>query len=374
MNVERAARYHRLKRRAAVGATLLSAAILGLFLATGASLQLRQLASAAVGQPDHAPSSPAAVGLYALLLCGILQGAALPLAFYSGVILERRYGLSSESTGRWLRDHAKGILLTTVIAVAGAEYIYFTIRRWPDVWWIPAAIGCGIAVLVLARMAPVALLPLFYHFKPLDRPELQARLRDLSENAGLPVLGVYEWGLGDKTPRANAALVGVGRTRRILLSDTLLAAYSDDEIEVILAHELAHHAHRDVTKSVAAQTLLLVAGFGVAAWVMRMTGTSMGFAGAADVAGLPMLLLVTGAVSVALTPFVNFFSRLNERRADEYALRLTGRPAAFVSAMRRLAAQNLAEPQPSRVSLWLFHSHPPFEDRIERARTFEPKN
>jgi STE24 endopeptidase len=370
MNVEKAARYHRLKRRAAVAGTLLNAAVLLTLLITGAVLPLRLRVSALLGV-DAAVSPPAVVGAYALMLSGILQAASLPVAFYSGVWLERRYGLSSESATRWLRDHGKAAVLTAVIALAAAEYIYFTIRRWPGVWWVPAAIGCGAVVLLIARVAPVALLPLFYRFKPLDRPQLQARLRRLSQAAGTSALGVYEWGLGQKTRRANAALVGVGRTRRILLSDTLLAEYSDDEIEVILAHELAHHAHRDVMKSVAAQTIVLLVAFGIAAVVLRVSGASVGIAGAADVAGLPLILLVLGVVSAALTPFINLLSRAHERRADEYALRLTGRPVAFVSAMKRLAAQNLAEPQPSRVSLWLFHSHPPFEERIERARMFE---
>ena len=369
MNTDKAVRYHRLKRRTAVGGVVVTAATLTALLATGASVRLRDVAAALAGD-SGAASSPVTIAIVVVALCALLQAVALPLAFYGSLALDRRYGLSSESAQAWLKDYAKGALLSAVLWLAAAELVYFAIREWPRAWWIAAALGCGVATLALAGAAPILLLPLFYRFKPLERPLLHDRLRRLSELAGMPVLGVYEWGLGEKTRRANAALVGVGATRRILLSDTLLAGYSDDEIEAILAHELGHHAHRDVLKGVAAQTLLLLLGFGAAAVVLAAAiraGVPRGLAGTADVAGLPLLLLAAGSVTVALTPLTNALSRLHERRADAYALRLTQRPSAFVSAMRRLAAQNLAEPQPSRTVVRLFHSHPPVEERIRRA-------
>ena len=348
---------------------MVSAAALMSLLATGASVRLRDVAAAVARDPGP-ESSPATVAIFVVTVCALLQAAALPLAHYSSLALDRRYGLSSESGRAWLKDYAKGALLSALLWIAAAELVYFAIREWPRAWWIAAALGCGLATLALAGAAPIVLLPLFYRFKPLERPLLQKRLRRLSENAGMPILGVYEWGLGEKTRRANAALVGVGSTRRILLSDTLLAAYSDDEIEAILAHELGHHAHRDVLKGVAAQTGLLLLGFGAAAVVLHFAiryGVPRGLAGGADIAGLPLLLLAAGAVSVALTPLTNALSRLHERRADAYALRLTQRPSAFISAMRRLAAQNLSEPQPSPTIVRLFYSHPPVEERIRRA-------
>lgn len=369
MNIDKAVRYHRLKRRTAIGGVVVTAATLTALLATGASVRLRDFAAALARDPGAA-SSPATIAIFVVTVCALMQAVALPLAYYSSLALDRRYGLSAESPRAWLKDYAKGALLSAVLWIAAAELVYVAIREWPRVWWIAGALGCGLATLALAGAAPIVLLPLFYRFKPLDRPLLQERLRRLSQDAGMPVLGAYEWGLGEKTRRANAALVGVGTTRRILLSDTLLADYSDDEIEAILAHELGHHAHRDVLKGVAAQTGLLLLGFGAAAAVLHFStryGVPRGLAGTADVAGLPLLLLAAGAVSVALTPVTNALSRLHERRADAYALRLTQRPSAFISAMRRLAAQNLSEPQPSRTVVRLFHSHPPVEERIRRA-------
>ena len=367
MNTDKAVRYHRLRRRTAVAGTLLTGGLLLLLLFTGASAALRDVVTP--GSFHESPSSPADIAAFVLLFGLIVQAAALPLAYYGSVVIERRYELSTESTWQWLGDYAKGALVSLLVWIIAAEGLYQTIRLWPRAWWIAAAIGFGCAALLVAELAPIVLLPLFYRFTPLGRPELRERLRTLSQRAGLPVLGVYEWGLGSKTRRANAALVGVGATRRILLSDTLLADYSDEEVEVILAHELGHHAHRDVLKTVMAQTLVLVASFGAAALVMNAAVriSELRLTGAADVAGLPLIVLVGGGVALALTPLTHALSRFHERRADAFALRLTNRPGAFVSAMRRLGAQNLAEPRPSRAALWLFHSHPPIEERIARA-------
>ena len=367
MNTDKAVRYHRLRRRTTVAGTLLSAGLLLSLVLTGGSALLRDAVASATFHTS--PASPATVAAYVLLLSVLLQTAALPLAYYGSVIVERRYGLSTESNSQWLRDYAKSSLVSIGMWIVAAEGLYFTIRRWPNAWWIAAAVGFGCAALLVALIAPIVLLPLFYRFTPLERPELHERLRAMSERAGLPVLGVYEWGLGNKTRRANAALVGVGATRRILLSDTLLSDYSDEEVEVVLAHELGHHAHRDVLKTVIAQTGVLIASFGATAAVLNVAVdiSRLKLTGAADVAGLPLIVLIGAGVALGLTPFTHALSRFHERRADAFALRLTNRPAAFVSAMRRLGAQNLAEPHPSRAAVWLFHSHPPIEERIARA-------
>jgi Zn-dependent protease with chaperone function len=166
------------------------------------------------------------------------------------------------------------------------------------------------------------------------------------------VLGVYEMAFGDRTKSANAALVGAGPTRRIVVSDTMLAEYSEDEIEVVLAHELAHHAHGDVARGLVVEFLLLLAAGYAASVVLSASWGSLGLRGLADPAGLPLLVLAGGAVRLTCTPLVNAFTRSRERHADAFALALTSRPDAFISGMRRLGAQNLAEENPSRTSVW----------------------
>ena len=223
---------------------------------------------------------------------------------------------------------------------------------------------------MLTNLAPVLLLPLFYSVKPLARDALRARLLALADRAGARVLGAYEWGLSDKTKKANAALAGIGVTRRILVSDTMLAEYSDDEIEVVLAHEIAHHVHGDIWKGIVFESLLVFVGFRLASGVLRAAAVLAGLAGVDDVAGLPLLLLAAGAVSLVMVPVAHAMSRAFERSADRFALDLTRNPGAFISAMRRLGAQNLAEEHPSRVVQWLFYSHPPIRDRIAAAQSF----
>jgi STE24 endopeptidase len=295
----------------------------------------------------------------------------LPIAFYSGFLLERKYGLSDQSFKGWLRDQAKSIALVAVLATAAVVLLYGIIRLFPNTWWLVAGATFALVTAGLARIGPVVLLPLFYPVKRLARESLTARLLALADRAGASVLGVYEWGISAKTRKANAALAGLGATRRILVSDTMLAAYSDDEVEVVLAHELAHHVHGDIWKGLALQSCLIVAGFLGAARLLSLAQASLGLAGPADVAGLPLLLLAFGAVSIVARPAQLAFSRFCERRADRFALALTGNPRAFISAMRRLSAQNLAEAQPSTLVRWLFYSHPPIEERLASARSFE---
>jgi STE24 endopeptidase len=369
MNEDKSSRYHRLKRRSAVLSAAMTVLVLGGFLLTGASAALGHAAVAAA-PPGSGGFSAAAVAIYVVVLALVHESTTFPLAYYRGFFLERRYGLSSEPLGGWLRDHAKAAALGLALGLAGAEIVYFALSVTPAWWWLASAAVFAGAMVVLAKITPLVLLPLFYKFTPLERESLRMRLVDLSERAGVPVLGIYEWSLGEKTRRANAALVGTGTTRRIIVSDTLLAEYSDDEIEVILAHEIAHHVHRDILTALVAEALLLVGAFYAAALALRTWGDVLGLRSASDVSGLPLLLLAGGATMLAATPVVNALSRWNERRADRYALTLTGQPAAFISAMRRLAAQNLAEERPSRVALWLFHTHPPIEQRIDAARAF----
>jgi STE24 endopeptidase len=369
VNEDKSSRFHRLKRRAAVVSLLLTSGLLMSLLWSGQSASIRD-AAVVLGGGD--PASPATIAVYVVFLAILNELIALPAAFYRSFVLERRYGLSREGVPEWFRDHAKASMLGMLFGLAAAEVLYLTIRVSPAMWWLASAVLFTGAVILLTQLTPIVLLPLFYRFAPLDRQSLRARLLALSRRAGVPVVGIYEWGLGAKTRRANAALVGSGTTRRILVSDTLLAEYSEDEIEVILAHELAHHVHRDIPKAVAMEFVVLLAACGLAASVLDRSWRPLGLAGPADVAGLPLLLLAAGGVLLASTPFVNALSRLNERRADGYALRLTGQPHAFISALRRLGTQNLAEPRPSRFARWLFHTHPPVEERIETAKSLIP--
>jgi STE24 endopeptidase len=364
-NEDKAARYHRLSRRISLAGTALGALFLLLLVISGASAALRNAAASLAGG-----SYLLTVAVYSACLVLLFELLQLPLALYQEIALERRYGLSRQPTGKWWQDQLKGTAVGLVLGVAAASIVLSLLRWSPDGWWLMAALTFAVLLVGMAQLAPIVLLPIFYDFKPLDRAALASRLLALADRAGARVLGVFEWRLSDRTRRANAALTGIGGTRRILLSDTLLAGHSDDEIEVILAHELAHHVHRDIWRGIAVETALIVAGFYLADRVLTRFAGSFGLTGKADAAGIPLLLLAAGAVSLAFVPFFNAFSRRMERRADRYALELTRNADAFVTAMKRLAAQNLAEEHPSRLVEVLFYTHPPTTSRIAAARAW----
>jgi len=372
VNEDKASRYHRLKRQTSVVSLLWGVLLLGGLSATGWSATVRDVAERLAGRVvPETPHAITTVICYVVVLSILNEIGGLPISLYGGFFLERRYGLSNETLGGWLGDQAKSFGIGLLLGAPAAALIYWFIHLSPEQWWLTAGITFTLLIIGVTNLAPVILLPIFYSVKPLDRAALRARLLALAERAGARVLGAYEWGLGEKTRKANAALAGLGGTRRILVSDTMLAEFSDDEIEVVLAHEIAHHVHGDIWKGIAFESLLIVAGFYLASQVLHALAGPVGLRGVDDVAGLPLLLLAAGAVSLVMVPAAHAMSRAFERNADRFALDLTRNPSAFISAMRRLGAQNLAEEHPSRMVQWLFYSHPPVRERIAVAQAFK---
>jgi len=354
MNLPKSSRYHRARRRADGAAILAGVALLMALLLTPASLAIR----AAVND------SPAA---YAAVLSVLVAAVLASFAWYRDYRLERQYGLSDVRFGGWVLARLKAAAVVLAVAIPMAEFVYRAMR-WPSVWWLVAAIGCAAVMALATAASPVLLMPLLHGSRPLEREILRHRLEGLSKRAGIPVLSVHEVPLGERTRRASAALVGAGTTRRILLSDTLLAGYSDDEIEVVMAHEMGHHVHRHMLKASAVELILLLAGFRLAAAALDASWRWLGLASPADPGGMPLVVLAVGGVLVAATPLVNAWSRAHERSADQFALETASEPAAFIQAVRRMAAQNLAEDRPSSAAFLFFHTHPTAEERIASAR------
>jgi STE24 endopeptidase len=294
---DKSTRYHRLKRRAELLDLAWSAVLLvGLLLSGGAQV-LRDLARGVTG--GHFYASVAAVAVAIAILHALVS---FPLSIYSGFILERRYELSRQTFGGWLLDQGKGALLALLLGVPALLLVYVTMACLPGWWWAISGAIFAILIVTLANLAPVVLLPLFFSFTPLRRQELRARLEDLASRAGTRIVGVYEWALGAKTRKANAALTGLGATRRILVSDTMLEQYSDDEIEVVLAHELGHHVHHDIWRAIALETGLILLGFRAADLTLRTLGSRLRVEGLVDPAGVPLLLAAAGTVSLLLMP------------------------------------------------------------------------
>ena len=357
-----ARRYNRIRRWLSMADLVLGFAFLVVLLVTGWSGALRDYAV------QLAPEQYSIqVFFYVLMLLVISKILAVGVEYY-GFRLEHRYHLSNQKLRSWIWDELKGWLLGLVLGTLLVELLYFTIRQSPQHWWIVAWFAFMALLVLFAQIAPIVFLPLFYKFEPLENDNLKDRLIRLSERAGTRVRGVYEWKLSEKSKKANAALTGLGATRRIILADTLLQNYSDDEIEAVLAHELGHHVHKHILKSIAVQAGITLLGFWAANTVLHYAmERSHLFETMSDFANLPLLVLVSTVLSFLLMPILNSYSRFNERQADRYCFESVTTVGPFISSMNKLAEQNLAERAPGKWVEWFFHSHPAIAKRVAAA-------
>ena len=356
-----ARRYNRIKRWLGITDFIIGFVFLLVLLVSRWSDSLRDLAYR-IGFQNYSFS----LFIYLVLLLGISKVLGTGLDYY-GFWLERRFKLTTQRFRSWLWDETKGFLVSLVLGTIVVQLLYFTIRQWPQNWWLLAWALFMLLFILLAQLAPVVLFPIFYKFEPLEDEELRRRLVVLSEHAGTRVRGVYRWRLSEKSKKANAALTGLGRTRRIILADTLLDNYTPDEIEAVLAHELGHHVHRHILKSIFVQAVITFVGFWAANWTLHYAVDRHMFEELSDFANLPLLALVSVVLSFLLMPALNAYSRFNERQADRYAFESIASVEPFVSSMNKLAEQNLAERTPSKWVEWFFHSHPSISRRLAAA-------
>jgi STE24 endopeptidase len=369
LDPERQARAHdlaRRRRRLFFVELGLSALLLAAWLALGWSVALRGWLAARL------PAEWTLIPAFGVIFFSSFQLLTWPLDFYGGFILPHRFGQSNQTLRGWLRDQALALLLSAALGLPLLQAAYWLLAHAGWAWWLWVAAGLTLFSLLLSFVGPVLLFPLFNKFSPLgtEHADLTERLQRLAGQAGARVSGVYRFDLSRRTKAANAALTGLGRTRRIILGDTLLAEFTPDEIETVIAHELGHHVHRDIPLGLAFGAVSTVAGLGLAALVLERGLVWIGLAGPADIASLPLLALALGVFGLLTLPLTNGFSRWREVRADEFALRITGRPADFANALLRLANQNLSEADPEPWVVWLFHSHPPIRERVARAEAW----
>jgi len=293
-----------------------------------------------------------------------------PLSYYGGYVLPHRYGLSTQSLRGWLADQAKGAALSLGIGLVAMEVMYYLLGAFSSIWWLLTGILFLFFTILLANLAPLLIVPLFFKFRPLEDEELVSRLISLAERASTRVRGVFTIDLSTKTTMANAALMGLGNTRRIVLGDTLMEKYDADEIETILAHELGHHVHGDVWRGIAVQAALTLVGLFLADCLLRWGVSYFAFEGLADVAAFPLVAMAMGGLAVLAMPLANAYSRWREGLADQFSLEMTGKPQAFISSMTKLANQNLSEVEPEPWAEFLLYSHPAIGKRIKRAQGF----
>jgi STE24 endopeptidase len=288
----------------------------------------------------------------------------LALDFYSDVVIEHRYGLSNQTTAGWLARSAKEWGLSTLLLLGALNLLYAVLRRLPAWWWLVAAVGWFVLLVLLSKITPAVIVPLFYKTQPLPDRELAERLLALADRCGVRVRQVFEIKLSKETKKANAAVVGLGRERRILIGDTLLDLCSHDEIEAVFAHELGHVALHHTGKLLAGGAASAVLGFYLLYRVLGPSATALGFAGPADIAAVPLLLLWTALFGLVAKPLQAAYSRHLERQADLFILDKVEQPETLASALTKLGDRNLADPNPNRLVEALFYTHPPIPKRI----------
>lgn len=358
---QRLARAYKRRRTALTAFRGAAYVVLTAWLLTGFTFTLKAWASAVGGGLVE-------VAAYAVLLYFVFWLPVVPVELAAGYVLERRYGMSVQRFGSWVRDAAKGLAIGLALSLVAVEVVYALLAATPDWWWLYAWVLATAAAILFTWLGPVVLAPRYYKYEPVADEALAARLRVLADRVGAKVVGVYRMVASAKTTRAFGGLAGIGNTRRIVLSDTLLNRYTPDEVEAVVAHELAHHVHRDIARILAVGAAVSLVGVVAVDRLLRAAAAPLHLAGVADVAGLPFLVATIAAVSVVIGPVLNALSRRREAAADAFALRVTGRPEAFRSTMVKIHDQNLGVADPHRIVELLFHDHPSARKRVESTQ------
>lgn len=368
MNESKASRYQRLRRRAHVADLASGAALLSVLALTPLSQWLAARAHAIslwLPEPFHAGLATAAFVALVILLWEIV---ALPAVLYLGLSLDRRFRNADHSVEDLLAAQAQATLVGLVGALVATTMVLVAARAAGDWWWLVAGSLLGLTLVGALRSAPVVL-PLFGQALPIARPALMSTLREVARRSNVPVSDIVEWRV-QAGARGGALVAGIGRTHRVFVTSELLRDWADDEIAVVVAHELGHHVHLDLWQTLALDAIVLSAALWTAGQALGWLSQVLSLRGPADLAALPLIALVTGGVWLLATPVRHALSRFHERRADRFALELTGGAEAFSAAVRRLSVRHLAEERPSTLTRWLFHRHPSVAERLALAEMF----
>lgn len=293
-----------------------------------------------------------------------------PLNFYSGYILEHKYDLSNQTLSKYFLEKLKGLILGLVIGIPVMFAFYYILSEFGENWWLVLGIFMFLVSIIIGRLAPTLIMPLFYKFKPIENEGIKNRILELCKKTGVKIQGIFTFDMSKNTKKANAAFTGMGKSRRIILGDTLMNNFSESEIETVFAHEVGHYTKRHIFKMMTVSTIMTFLGLYITAKLYEASLGYFGFASVSDIAALPLLFLYLSLYGLITTPITNIQSRKYEWEADTFALQTTKDKGAFISAMEKLADQNLADKTPNKIIEYLFHSHPSLEKRIQFAREF----
>jgi STE24 endopeptidase len=355
--------YNRIKLITGIASAVLSFVVLLLLVLNGSTTDIGNWAYV------WTSNNYLALLLFSFAL-GLVQSAVtLPLGFYSGYYIEHKYHLSNQSIWRWVWEHLKGMLLSVPIVVGVLLFLYYCLFTYGTLWWLPVSVGLTFLSVVLARIAPVIILPLFYKLTPLEDVALKERILHLCASAGVKIEGIFSFNLSKNTKKANAAFTGIGKAKRIILGDTLIKEFTADEIETVFAHELGHYTHHHIRIGIIISIISAFLGLYITSHCYSWSLNVLGFSSTTDLAALPLLALWLSIFGLVTSPLGNLISRRHERQADAYAIQKTEKKEAFISALRKLASMNLADPEPHPLVEFLFYSHPSIGKRIRMAES-----
>jgi STE24 endopeptidase len=357
-------RYNNIKLAIGISESILTFILIYIFIVSGLSRALEKYLSAFI------------TNNYFLFVCfaavtGIVMGIIfLPLSFYSGFYLEHKYNLSNQTFWKWVWENVKGLLVSAVIGLPLLLFFFYVINRYGELWWLPLAIGLFFFSVVLARFVPIIILPIFYKITPLENENLKSKIEKLANQAGIMVKNIYSFNMSKNTKKANAVFTGLGKSKRILLGDTLLNSYTEDEIETVIAHELGHYKKKHIIKHLLIGTFTSFFTLYLIAVLYNWSLTWFGFTSINQIAALPILALWGMIIGIVLTPLTNFISRKFEYEADEYAIVSTNKVESFISVLEKLTEQNLGDKNPHPLVEWFFYSHPSINKRISAINKF----
>ncbi|MCZ2268193.1 MAG: M48 family metallopeptidase [Ignavibacteriales bacterium] len=304
-----------------------------------------------------------AIGIFSSILFA-------PVNFYTGFYLEHKYNLSNQTFKKYVLENLKSMMVGLVIGVPILLLFFFILNQFEDLWWLVFASAMFLISVVLSQIFPILIMPIFYKITPLNDDELKARITKLAKGAGITVQNVFSFNMSKNTKKANAAFTGLGKTKRIILGDTLLNDYTKDEIETVIAHELGHYKYKHIQKNILFGTAASFLTFFLISLLYKLSISWFDFNNILQIAALPVLSLWAMLIGLVQTPIGNILSRKYEYEADRYAVESTLKPQSFISTLNKLTDQNLGDRKPHPFVEWFFYSHPSVKNRINALEKF----
>jgi len=357
-----AKKYNNIKLFAGIAKAVSMFILLILFVSLGYSAKLEMY----IGQFSRNPYLK--LILFVMIIGLVSSFLFFPLKYYIEFTLEHQYQLSNQTIGKWLWEDFKGLLVTSAIGIPVILAFYYSIRQFEFYWWLPFAVFMFLISVVLARIVPVVILPLFYKIVPFENDDLKSRIDRMTTDLKLQVENIFKFDMSKNTKKANAAFTGLGRTKRIILGDTLIEKYDNDEIETVIAHEIGHYARKHILKNIFIGTAVSFLTLLTIAELYRISIEWFNFNSIDNIAALPLLTLWGMIIGLITSPASSALSRKFEYEADEYAVKTTGKKEIFIRTLNKLTDQNLGDKEPHPLVEWFFYSHPSIKRRVENIK------